>query len=97
MWGMAGFFDWWLGTPRWLRAAIALSVLGYSGYLLSIGVLWPWGWCLGGFLLLVSFPRRWNPPKPRDTSIQQDIKVIDAEIERREREREDRREHEQSV
>jgi hypothetical protein len=44
---------------------MAFAVLGFSGYMLFTGVIWPWGWGLGAILLLASFPRSMGRPKPR--------------------------------
>ncbi|MCA9073162.1 MAG: hypothetical protein KDA84_29770 [Planctomycetaceae bacterium] len=54
------FFDWWIDIPRWVRATIALSILGYSTYMFFQGVIWPWGWGAGVMLLLFSFPASMN-------------------------------------
>ncbi len=59
-----GFED-WVGLPRWLRAGIALGVLAYPAYLLTQGVIWPWGLAAGGVLLVLSIPRPLGPRSKR--------------------------------
>ena len=61
---MAECFEWWVEPPRWLRAWLALAVLAVTAWCYSQGVIWSWGWGIGGFLLLVSFPPAMKP-KPR--------------------------------
>lgn len=78
-----GFFDWWIDLSRWVRATIALSVLGFSLYLFLDGWFWTWGWGAGVILLLLSFPASMKrKKKPRNfgsatglelSSIQQEI------------------------
>jgi hypothetical protein len=48
--------DWWTGLPWKLRLAVAVILLLISTVLFFIGYFWPWGWALGGILLIFSFP-----------------------------------------
>ena len=58
-------FDLWLCWPRWVRAGLAASVLVYPAYLLSRGIIWPWGLAAGGTLLALSLPGTLAPPPDR--------------------------------
>jgi hypothetical protein len=51
------FFEMWIDLPRWVRACIALSILTLTTYLFFSGVIWVWGWVVGGVLLTLSLPR----------------------------------------
>lgn len=46
-------FDWWVGLNWKIRIAIPVCLLIISTILIFLGILWIWGWLLGGFLLLV--------------------------------------------
>ncbi len=46
--------EWWAGLPMWLRVGVALLFLGLSTVLWFLGRFWPWGWAVGGILLLMS-------------------------------------------
>lgn len=59
-------FDLWIGWPRWARAGIALAILVYPTCLLIQGVIWPWGWAIGGTLLVLAFPRPLGPRPTRN-------------------------------
>jgi hypothetical protein len=49
---------WWTGLSWWLRAGVALLFLLASTILWILGWFWPWGWAIGGVLLLLSFPSK---------------------------------------
>ncbi len=49
-------FEWGAGLPWVLRLSIALAFLLLSTVLWLAGYFWPWGWAVGGVLLLVAFP-----------------------------------------
>jgi hypothetical protein len=48
--------DWWAGLSWKLRLAVALAFLVLSTVILLCGYFWPWGWAIGGALLLFAFP-----------------------------------------
>jgi len=45
-------FEWWSDQPVWKRLSCSLSLLGISTVLYFSGIFWPWGWAIGGVLLL---------------------------------------------
>jgi hypothetical protein len=49
-------FEWWAGLPWWLRLGVALIFLLISTILWFNDQFWPWGWAVGGILLVLSFP-----------------------------------------
>ncbi len=49
-------FDWFLDIPLWLRALIGLGFLAVSTVFWLSGWFWPWGWAVGGIILLASIP-----------------------------------------
>lgn len=51
------FFEWWSGSDWKLRVGVAMLFL-LSSTILWFGFnrFWPWGWAVGGVLLLFSFP-----------------------------------------
>jgi hypothetical protein len=50
------FFERWGGLSPWLRLGVALLFLLISTALWLAGRFWPWGWVIGGVLLMFSFP-----------------------------------------
>jgi hypothetical protein len=53
---MSDLLEWWGGLSPWLRYGVALVFLLISTILYFAGTFWPWGWAVGGVLLLLSFP-----------------------------------------
>src|SRR5262245_60432473 len=51
-----GLFEWFGGLRWWVRLCVALFFLLLSTLLWLAGYFWPWGWAVGGVLLLFSFP-----------------------------------------
>ena len=51
-----GFFESWSGLPRWLRVGMALIFLAVSTVLFFRDRFWPYGWAIGGILLIFSGP-----------------------------------------
>ena len=51
---MFGLIGWWSGLPWWLRYGVAFLLLGISTAFFFMGKIWPWGWAVGGVLLLFS-------------------------------------------
>jgi hypothetical protein len=51
-------FEWCGGLPWQLRVSVALLFLLASTILWFTGYFWPWGWAVGGILLILSFPSR---------------------------------------
>lgn len=51
----AGMLDAWTRLPKWVKFGSACGVLGYTLYLYSNRILWPWGIGIGGLLLFMSF------------------------------------------
>lgn len=51
-------FEWYFGFRPLIRFCIALVPLGIAGLMLANGRFWPWGWAVGGVLVLASFPTR---------------------------------------
>jgi hypothetical protein len=49
-------FEWWAGLSPWLRLGVAGMFLLASTILWFMDRFWPWGWAVGGILLLFSFP-----------------------------------------
>ena len=50
-------FELWYGLPPYVRAAPAVILILISTLLwFSNGVIWPYGWIVGGVLLLLSGP-----------------------------------------
>lgn len=50
-----GFFEWWAGLPAIFRYGVAIAFLAVSTLLWFVGGrFWPWGWAIGGALLLLS-------------------------------------------
>lgn len=47
-----GFISWWYELPVLLRISVSLLLLAISTLMFFSGVVWPWGWVLGGILLL---------------------------------------------
>lgn len=48
--------DLWTGLNWKLRLGIALLFLLISTVAFFAGYFWPWGWAVGGVLLMFSFP-----------------------------------------
>ncbi len=48
--------SWLLDSPHWVRALIGLALLGVSTLLYFGGTIWPWGWVVGGIILLAAIP-----------------------------------------
>ena len=44
--------EWWIDLPSWLKYGVALLLLAISTVAWFSGYFWPWGWGLGGVLLL---------------------------------------------
>ena len=44
--------EWWTDLPGWARLGIPIALLAVSTLLFFNGVFWPWGWAIGGVLLL---------------------------------------------
>ena len=44
--------DFFVDTPNWLKPLPGLAVLGASYGVYLAGFFWPWGWAVGGVLLL---------------------------------------------
>ena len=49
-------FEWFLEIPLWLRALVGLGLLAVSSVIWFAGWFWPWGWVVGGIILLASIP-----------------------------------------
>ncbi|OAI41050.1 hypothetical protein AYO40_03970 [Planctomycetaceae bacterium SCGC AG-212-D15] len=49
-------FEWWAGLPPLIRFGVSIFFLLVSTGLWAAGYFWPWGWAVGGVLLLFSFP-----------------------------------------
>ena len=47
---------WYGALPAWLRFGVALLFIAISTGLLFAGRFWPWGWAVGGVLLVFAFP-----------------------------------------
>lgn len=47
-----GFFEWWSERSAWIRYGVAGVFILISTLLLLGGVVWFWGWAVGGILLL---------------------------------------------
>jgi hypothetical protein len=45
-------FEWWAGLPWWARYGTAMVFLLISTGLLLAGKFGPWGWGIGGMMLL---------------------------------------------
>ncbi len=48
--------EWWIGLDWKIRLVVALLLLGISTVLYFAGIIWPWGWVVGGVLLLLCWP-----------------------------------------
>lgn len=48
-------FEWWEDVPVWLRLTLSLGLLAISTVVFFAGYFWPWGWAIGGVLLVFSF------------------------------------------
>ena len=48
--------DWFLEIPLWLRAIVGLGLLAASTVMWFSGWFWPWGWVVGGLIVLLSIP-----------------------------------------
>ena len=48
--------DWWAGLTPWVRFLVPIALIAISTGLLLAGILWIWGWLVGGILLLFSGP-----------------------------------------
>jgi hypothetical protein len=48
--------SWWTGLPWKLRLGVACAFLLLSTILWFTGYFWPWGWAVGGVMLIFSFP-----------------------------------------
>ena len=46
--------DWWIDLPSWLKYGVALLILGATTIIWFAGYVWPWGWAVGGVLLLAA-------------------------------------------
>lgn len=46
--------DKWLDCPLWLRWTLCIIFLGISTLLYFRDIFWPYGWVVGGVLLLVN-------------------------------------------
>jgi hypothetical protein len=53
-----GLISWWASLSPWIRFGVAAAFLGGAGVLLLFGVVWIWGWVIGGVLLLFAFPSK---------------------------------------
>ena len=51
-------FEWWGGLRPAIRLGVSALFLLVSTVLWFCGTFWPWGWAVGGVLLLFSFPSR---------------------------------------
>ncbi len=47
---------WFLDTPHWIRALIALILLGIATAFYLGGRIWFWGWAVGGIMLVAAIP-----------------------------------------
>jgi hypothetical protein len=47
-------FEWWAGLNPTAKYGVSFLFLGISTVLWLRGVFWPWGWAVGGVLLLFS-------------------------------------------
>jgi hypothetical protein len=51
------FFECWAGLSPWIRFGVAgLLILLSTVLWFAADWFWPWGWVVGGVLLLLSFP-----------------------------------------
>jgi hypothetical protein len=57
--------DAWDEIPRWAKFAASLTILGVTSYMAKQGVIWPWGFGIGGLLFLASFVGPLGPPRKR--------------------------------
>lgn len=48
-------FDWYVDMSKGGRIGIALFILAIAGISLVCGYFWPWGWAIGGVLLVAAF------------------------------------------
>lgn len=48
-------FEWFADLPRLAKVGVALLVLGVSAGAWFAGYFWPWGWGVGGVLLIAAF------------------------------------------
>lgn len=48
-------FEWWTDLSKGARIGVSLLFLGISTVLFLSGIFWPWGWAVGGVLLIASF------------------------------------------
>ena len=46
--------EWWAGQTGWVKYGIPIGLLLISGILYLCGTLWPFGWGMGGVLLVGS-------------------------------------------
>ncbi|MFT5525437.1 MAG: hypothetical protein ACI9G1_004100 [Pirellulaceae bacterium] len=53
--------DAWTRFPRWFKFGTAIVVLGLSIHAASEGFISPWGFGVGGLLLLMAFMRPLGP------------------------------------
>lgn len=50
-----GLLEWWAGLPAIFRYGVAIALLALSTVLwFAAHRFWPWGWAVGGVLLLCS-------------------------------------------
>jgi hypothetical protein len=49
-------FGWWGTLSPWIRFGVAGLFLLASTLVWLGGYFWPWGWAVGGVLLIFSFP-----------------------------------------
>lgn len=47
-------FEWWYDINHWARKGIAVGILLLTTIIFLCGWFWPWGWAVGGVLLLFS-------------------------------------------
>src|SRR5262249_31049002 len=53
---LRSLFDWYADLSPWLRFGAALFFIAISTALFFAGRFWPWGWAVGGVLLIFAFP-----------------------------------------
>jgi hypothetical protein len=56
--GWRSIIEWWAGLSPWIRFGVAGLFLLASTVILLFGRFWPYGWAVGGVLLLFSFPSK---------------------------------------
>jgi hypothetical protein len=49
-----GLLEWWAGLDWKLRLVVPVILLLVSTVMFMCGRFWPWGWAVGGVLLLFS-------------------------------------------